>query len=77
MIEFVYGIKFMRNMTIIKIFDKNILKINNWEGILRWHHRKSLNLAPPTYTTNKHLHMDNSPLKRTWELIEYLFNNKK
>lgn len=30
MIEFVYGIKFMRNMTIIKIlFDKNILKINN------------------------------------------------
>ena len=29
MIEFVYGIKFMRNMTIIKIFNKNILKINN------------------------------------------------
>lgn len=29
MIEFMYDIKFMKNMIIIKIFDKNILKINN------------------------------------------------
>ena len=29
MIEFMYDIKFMKNMIIIKIFDRNILKINN------------------------------------------------
>lgn len=59
MIEFMYEVSSLRNITITKIlFDRHMLKINNQEGILRWHCRKSLNLSIPTDTTNKCLHMD-------------------